>query len=83
MQRGSPGQGRGSPIVMRKLWGRSDASARRRPALPEEISAVVRSHRTTARATARDSGGEVSSGRSSLTGRRAKSLMQGAEGRSR
>ena len=27
---GSPGQGRGSPMVMRKLWGRSDGSARRR-----------------------------------------------------
>jgi hypothetical protein len=27
---------------MRKLWGRSDGSARRRPALPEEISGSVR-----------------------------------------
>src|ERR1035438_1613025 len=83
LQLGSPGQGRGSPIVMRKLWGRSDGSARRRQALPEEISAVVLTHRTTARATGRDSGGEVSSGHSSRTGRRAKSLMQGAEGRFR
>ena len=83
LQLGSPGQGRGSPIVMRKLWGRSDGSARRRRALPEEISVLVRSHRTTARATGRDSGGEVSSGHSSSTGRRAKSLMQGSEGRFR
>src|SRR5581483_7026899 len=39
---GSPGQGRGSPIVVRSCGGRSDGSARRGQALPEEISVVVR-----------------------------------------
>ena len=80
LQLGSPGQGRGSPIVIRKLWGRSDGSARRGQALPEEISALVRSHRTTAAVMPGDRGGEVSSGHSSLTGRGAQSLMQGADG---
>jgi hypothetical protein len=44
------------------LWGRSDGSARRRQALPEEISSSVHSHRTTAAVMQRDRDGEVSSG---------------------
>src|SRR5205085_12492765 len=56
------------------LWGRSDGSARRRQALPEEIAVLVRSHRTTAAVMQRDGGGEVSRGHSSPTGRRAESF---------
>ncbi len=78
MQRGSPGQGRGSPKVIRTLWGRSDGSAGRRQALPEEISFLVRSHRTTAAAMQRDRGGEVSRGHSSHDGRRAESSNAGS-----
>jgi len=65
------------------LRGRSGGSARRRQVLPEEISVLVRSHRTTAPAMPRDRGGEVSRGRTSSTERRAESLMQGADGRLR
>ena len=78
MQRGSPSQGWGSPKVIRTLWGRSDGSARRRQALPEEISVLVRSHRTTAAAMQRDRGGEVSRSHSSHDGRRAESSNAGS-----
>jgi hypothetical protein len=78
LQPGSPSQVWGSPMVIRTLWGRSDESTRRRQALPEEISVLVRSHRTTGAAMPRDRGGEVSRSPSSLTRRRAESLVQGA-----
>src|SRR2546423_11955175 len=65
------------------LRGRFGGSARRRQALPEEISVLVRSHRTTAAAMQRDRSGEVSRGHSSHDGRRAESLKQGADGRFR
>src|SRR5205823_2544427 len=63
------------------LRGRSGGSARRRQALPEEISVLVRSHRTTAPAMARDRGGEVSRSHSSHDGRRAESSNAGSRRR--
>jgi hypothetical protein len=79
MTGGSPSQGWGSPIVIPNLRGSSGGSARRRRVLPEEISALVRSHPTTAAAMQRDTSGEVSRGRSSHDGRRAESLMSGRD----
>jgi len=55
-------------FVIPILRGRSGESARRRQVLPEEISVLVRSHRTTAATMPRDRSGEVSRGRSSPTG---------------
>jgi len=74
VQRGSAGQGRRNPIVIRTLWGKSDESTRRRQALPEEVSAPVRVCWTTATVMERDRNREVSRGRSSHDGRRAESV---------
>src|SRR5260221_13005643 len=65
---GHPARDGEARLSFRTLRGKSDGSARRRQALPEEISSLVRSHRTTAAEMQRDRGREVSRGQSSPTG---------------
>ena len=59
---GHPARDGNARLSFGTLRGRSDGSARRRQVLPEEISVLVRSHRTTAAAMRRDRGGEVGRG---------------------
>ena len=77
---GNPARDGNARLSFGSRMGRSDESGRRRHVLPREVSALVRSHRTTEAAMQRDRSREVSRGRSSSTERRAESLMQGAEG---
>lgn len=78
---GHPARAGKARLSFRTLRGRSDGSARRRQVLPEEISTLVRSHRTTAAAMQWDRGREVSKGRSSSTGRRAESFSSRSRGK--